>query len=319
MKVRNSLVFLVLMAYVAGCGLFGTKKDAKEKATAKDKKESSSAKSDTSMITVTVPGEEAQKRTAMAPIQSTPTDQNYVINELTFEVKKLAAEVKHLQNGLQEMQSKSQMWMNPLSMYDKEIVMDNGSSFFGKIIYQDEKIVKIETVIGYIVLQKPNIVRVITNVPEKPTDQYLPDEVAVDIKSSSPVPQIVPPTYTTQTGEPSKLTDSPSRIANCVLIGNVKENKDRTGNTIFTGEVKNIGSRRADFVKINFIFRKNWSGETDTKTAFVEGSYYTFEGSGITTNNSLLPGASGTFQLIIQKSFGAFIGYSYSIEWEQYK
>ncbi|MDD5766478.1 MAG: hypothetical protein PHW79_09580, partial [Candidatus Marinimicrobia bacterium] len=188
-----------------------------------------------------------------------------------------------------------------------------------KIIYQDEKIVKIETVIGYIVLQKPNIVRVITNVPEKPTDQYLPDEVAVDIKSSSPVPQIVPPTYTTQTGEPSKLTDSPSRIANCVLIGNVKENKDRTGNTIFTGEVKNIGSRRADFVKINFIFRKNWSGETDTKTAFVEGSYYTFEGSGITTNNSLLPGASGTFQLIIQKSFGAFIGYSYSIEWEQYK
>ena len=79
------------------------------------------------------------------------------------------------------------------------------------------------------------------------------------------------------------------------------------------------GSRRSDFVKINFIFRKNWSGDTETRTAFVEGSYYTFEGSGITTNNSLLPGASGTFELIIPKNFGTFIGYSYNIDWEQFK
>jgi len=319
MKAKFFFLFLVLLAFLNGCGLFGTKKDAKEKAAAQDKVESSSAVSDTSSRNGALLGRETQKRTAIAPTQLTPTDQNYVINELTFEVKKLAAEVKHLQNGLKEIQSKSQMWMNPLSMYDKEIVMDNGSSFFGKIIYQDDKIVKIETVIGYIVLEKPNIVRVITNVPEKPTDQYLPDEVAVDIKSSSPISQTVPPTYTSQMSEPSKLTDSPSRVANCVLIGNVKESKDRTGNTIFTGEVKNIGSRRADFVKINFVFRKNWSGETETRTAFIEGSYYTFEGSGITTNNSLLPGASGTFQLIVPKAFGAFIGYSYSIEWERYK
>ena len=102
-------------------------------------------------------------------------------------------------------------------------------------------------------------------------------------------------------------------------MGNIKERKDLSGNTILSGEIKNIGGRRADFVKINIVFRKNWSGDTETRTAFVEGSYVTFEGTGITSNNSLLPGATGTFEMIIPKDFGQFIGYTYNIDWEVYR
>lgn len=265
------------------------------------------------------PGSAPTQAVATAPTRASSTDQAYVVNELTFEVKKLSAELKHLQTQMQDLLANSQMWMNPLAMYDKEIITNNGTSIFGKVIYQDDNIVKVETLIGYLVLEKANIVRVITNVPEEPAQKYLPEELSSDLKTSATQAAIPQAPYVSKGTEPAQIPESAAKTANCVLVGNIKEQKDRSGNTIFAGEVKNIGARRADFVKVNFIFRKNWSGDTKTSTTFVEGSYYTFEGSGITTNNSLLPGASGKFELVIPKSFGTFIGYSYTIEWEQYQ
>ena len=106
--------------------------------------------------------------------------------------------------------------------------------------------------------------------------------------------------------------------ANCVLVGNISEKKDGQGNIIFDGEIKNIGGRRADFVKVDFVFRKNWSGETKTLTTFVKGSYNTFD-TGIVSDASLLPGAVGKFDLYVPQDFGAFIGYSYVIDWEEYQ
>ena len=67
-----------------------------------------------------------------------------------------------------------------------------------------------------------------------------------------------------------------------------------------------------------FVFRKNWSGETKTLTTFVKGSYNTFD-TGIVSDASLLPGAVGKFDLYVPQDFGAFIGYSYVIDWEQYQ
>ena len=98
----------------------------------------------------------------------------------------------------------------------------------------------------------------------------------------------------------------------------ITEKKDNQGNTIFTGEVKNIGGRRADFVKMDFVFRKNWSGETKTLTTFARGTYHTFD-SGITTDATLLPGSVGAFELYVPHAFGSFIGYSYVIDWEEYE
>ncbi len=318
MKAKHFYIFLFLVIALAGCSLFkGKTKDKAEPVSTPQKSESATTVTPKASVDKTSSSvSPAVREVPPAPQQATAADQNYVINELTFEVKKLAAELKHLQSAMQEMQAKNQMWANPLSIYDKEIILENGGSIYGKIIYQDEKIVKVETLIGYLIVEKPQIVRVVTNVTEKPAEQYVPAEIATDIKDSAPLPAS---TYVSKAAEPATITESVSRNANCVLVGNIKERKDRTGNTIFSGEVKNIGNRRADFVKVNFIFRKNWSGDTETRTTFVEGSYYTFEGSGITSNNSLLPGASGNFELVVPKNFGTFIGYSYNIDWEQYQ
>ncbi|RKY56936.1 MAG: hypothetical protein DRP89_00440 [Candidatus Neomarinimicrobiota bacterium] len=326
MKAKIIILVFLFIPFISRCNMPWTKSQDRDEASLLEENSSKSGAATESKTTDQSTLKQLQSnvmqkssKTASASMQTTSADKSYVINELTFEVKKLSAEVKHLRSELQDLQARSQMWMNPLAMYNKEIIMDNGSSIFGKIIYQDDKIIKVETLMGFLVLDKPKIVRVITNIPEKPAEQYVPEELAIDMQGKTSSTQPVQPNYISKTKTPSEITESSVKTANCVLVGNIKEKKDRSGNTIFSGEVKNIGNRRADFVKINFVFRKNWSGDTQTRTAFVEGSYFTFEDSGITTNNSLLPGASGTFELILQKSFGNFIGYSYTIDWEQYK
>ena len=55
-----------------------------------------------------------------------------------------------------------------------------------------------------------------------------------------------------------------------------------------------------------------------TLTTFVKGSYNTFD-TGIVSDASLLPGAVGQFDLFVPQGFGAFIGYSYVIDWEEYQ
>ena len=239
----------------------------------------------------------------------------YIMNELSFEIKKLSAEVKHLSSELENLKSLSKMWVNPLAIYSKEIIMKNGSTVFGKIVYQDESELKVETLVGYLIIKRGNVVRVIDNVITEDTQEYVPEQVR-DSYSPPPMPRLSEPKYTS--ADPLNRSAGRKYAANCVLVGNITEKKDNQGNTIFTGEVKNIGGRRADFVKMDFVFRKNWSGETKTLTTFARGTYHTFD-SGITTDATLLPGAVGAFELYVPHAFGSFIGYSYVIDWEEYE
>ena len=93
---------------------------------------------------------------------------------------------------------------------------------------------------------------------------------------------------------------------------------DFRGNRILSGEIKNIGEARADFVKINFIFRMNWQGKTKSLTAYVRGSKHTFTDPHIETDSSIEIDAIAGFELVIPPDFGEFIGYSYTVDWEQY-
>ena len=206
---------------------------------------------------------------------------DFILNELNFEIKKLSAEFKHLTQELDDLKALSKMWVNPLIIYSKEIILKNGSTVFGKIIYQEY-------------------------VPEQIRESYTPP----------PMPKLAQPKYTSSNN--SARNASAKFSANCVLVGNISEKKDGQGNIIFDGEIKNIGGRRADFVKVDFVFRKNWSGETKTLTTFVKGSYNTFD-TGIVSDASMLPGAIGKFDLYVPQDFGAFIGYSYVIDWEEYQ
>ena len=240
---------------------------------------------------------------------------DYVTTELSFELKKLAAEIKYLNSELEDLKALSKMWVNPLAIYSKEIILQNGSTIFGKIVYQDEETLKVETLVGYLIIERKNIVRVIDNVVTEETQEYVPEQIR-DSYSPPPMPKLAEPKYTS--ADPFSRSAGKRYSANCVLVGNISERKDNQGAIIFTGEVKNIGGRRADFVKVDFVFRKNWSGETKTLTTFIRGTYHTFD-SGITTDATLLPGALGAFELFVPNDFGSFIGYSYVIDWEEYE
>jgi len=237
---------------------------------------------------------------------------DYILNELSFEIKKMTAELKYLNEELENLKALSQMWVNPLAIYSKEIIMKNGSTVFGKIVYQDEESIKVETLVGYLIINRKGVVRIVDNVITEEQAEYVPEQVR-DSYTPPPMPKLAEPQYTS-----SERSASKKYSANCVLMGNISEKKDAQGNIVFNGEIKNIGGRRSDFVKVDFVFRKNWSGETKALTTFVRGGYHTFD-SGITTDATLLPGATGAFELYVPHDFGSFIGYSYVIDWEEYE
>ena len=172
-----------------------------------------------------------------------------------------------------------------------------------------------ETLVGYLIIERDQVIRIIDNVITDDTQEYIPEQIR-DSYTPPPMPKLAEPRYTSNNN--SARNNAKHFSANCVLVGNITEKKDSRGNIIFTGELKNIGGRRADFTKIDFVFRKNWSGETKTLTTFAKGSYNTFE-SGIVSDASLLPGAVGNFELYVPAEFGTFIGYSYVIDWEEYE
>ncbi len=239
-------------------------------------------------------------------------NKDYILNELSFEIKKMTAEVKYLNEELEDLKALSKMWINPLAIYSKEIIMKNGSTVFGKIVYQDEEQLKVESLVGYLIINRSDVVRIVDNVVTEEQAEYVPEQVR-DSYTPPPMPKLAQPQYTS-----AERSNDKKYSANCVLLGNITEKKDAQGNIVFNGEIKNIGGRRSDFVKVDFVFRKNWSGETKTLTTFVRGGYHTFD-SGITTDATLLPGATGAFELYVPNDFGSFIGYSYVIDWEEYE
>ena len=228
-----------------------------------------------------------------------------IVEDLRRDIKNLQAEVDYQHESLSKLEVQTQVWTNPFAIYNKEIVLNNGSSIFGKIVYQDQDVMKVETMIGQLIIDRNTIIRVVNQISAYGNLDQEPS----DLNSSN------------DGAEPSGVNLIQKRItslsAHLVLVGDITEEKDGSGNTVLSGEVKNVGNKRADFSKIIFTFRTNWQGNTKTLTAFIDGITNTFD-TGISSDNSILPHAVGNFELIIPKSFGSFIGYSYEIDWSQY-
>ena len=224
------------------------------------------------------------------------------------DITRLRSELEMVTAELYELKAKSQIWENPFSIYNKEIILTNGSTVYGKITYQDQDILYVETLIGGLTLQRANIKRVIENITQLPDSTETNEERTrrndiLEIKKDE-VGTIFEPS--------TKL------LANAILVGDISEEVDLRGNRILSGDVKNIGEARADFVKVNFVFRMNWQGKTKALTAFVRGAKHVFPDSNIESDSSIEMGAVAGFELVIPPDFGTFIGYSYSIDWEQY-
>jgi len=242
-------------------------------------------------------------------------EKDLVINELTFEVKKLRAELNNSVSEIKELKKVTADLSDPFKSFNKEILLNNGSTIQGKILYQDDQMLKVATIIGTLTVDRNTIIRVVEKSNLVPTtlEEAVANSKYVDPSIGETGDGFIG-TLGVQSAKSSPITNS----ANLVLVGNIDEIKDNSGNTILSGDLKNIGMQRADFAKVNFVVKKNWNGDTKTMTSFVQGTYHTFE-SGITANSSVLPGASASFELIIPATFGPFIGYSYDIEWDEYQ
>ena len=228
-----------------------------------------------------------------------------IIEDLRMDIKKLRAELDYQHKNLSKLEAQTKVFANPFAIYNKEIVLNNGSSIFGKIVYQDQDVMKIETLIGQLIIDRNTIVRVVNQVSAYGNF----DEESLNNQSGG-------------SPDASGVNLIQKRVKNLsahlVLVGDITEEKDGSGNTVLSGEIKNVGNKRADFSKIIFTFRTNWQGDSKTLTAFINGITNTFE-TGISSDNSILPHAVGNFEMVIPKSFGSFIGYSYDIDWSQYE
>ena len=66
-----------------------------------------------------------------------------IIEDLRMDIKKLQAEMDYQNENLSKLEAQTQIWANPFAIYNKEIVLNNGSSIFGIIVYQDNDIMKV--------------------------------------------------------------------------------------------------------------------------------------------------------------------------------
>lgn len=229
--------------------------------------------------------------------------------QLNYQIKKLYSEINYLKEQITSLDVKSSLYADPFDIYNKEIMLNNGSSIFCKILSQTDDQIFVETLIGNLTIQRESVVRIVENITV--LNENNNDVSIIEISAEE---------------EEEILSDSElikkrqlQSSATVILLGDIKESKDKSGNTIFEGELKNIGSERADLVRIDFILRKNFQGDIETLTSYVSGSSHVFKNSGIISNSSINPGAIAYFKLIVPNEIGNFIGYSYQIEWDFYE
>ena len=237
------------------------------------------------------------------------TDNIYqdVIQNMQDEITKLKSELDRNTEELYKLKAQSQIWNNPFSIYNKEIILTNGSTVYGKIKYQDQDVLHVETLIGDLTIQRNTIKRIIENITQAPD--------STDVVNSLRKNQILEIKKDEQN---TIFKPTTKLLANAIMLGDITEDVDFRGNRTLRGDIKNIGEARADFVKVNFVFRMNWQGSTKSLTAFVQGSNHVFPDSQIESDSSIEIDAVAGFELVIPPDFGQFIGYSYTIDWEQY-
>ncbi len=87
----------------------------------------------------------------------------------------------------------------------------------------------------------------------------------------------------------------------------------------FLGRVRNIGKKRADFVKVTFFL---WASTTDplgVGGAMVDGATTKFT-TGVISDASLEPGQMGTYRVVVEKQKSTRISYrTNEVTWRDYK
>ena len=225
-----------------------------------------------------------------------------LLSSYDSEIEKMQSQIKLLTNEIAQIKAYKEIWSEPLSIYNKKIIMINGSTIFGNITFQDETSLKVETLIGTIIIPKSDIIRIVDNYSSMKENVIS----EVDILKNNV--------------EQNTSNNNYPNSAKIILMGDFIEEKDENYNTILSGQVKNIGKKRADFIKINFTIYKDKQTQNSSVdfTVFINGETREFENN-IISNSSLSANSIGAFSVIIPSDFGPFTSYTYTIDWEQYE
>ena len=237
------------------------------------------------------------------PDISSPNSLNSDLNNNTSVSGDLNARVAYLEELLNSYQVQSMALDSPITFFNKKILLTNGSMLYGNIVFQDENLIQLETLIGTLAIEKNTVMRVVDQ-----TVSVLNDEdKMIEINTQSEIQEDVE-------------YGSNQNSAEVILLGDFKEEKDSNQNTILSGQVKNMGSKRADFAKITFTIYRNKSYESVPVeyTAFINGSSVSFDNDAISTS-SLFSDEVGDFSILIPSDFGPFVSYTYRIDWEEYE
>ncbi len=92
--------------------------------------------------------------------------------------------------------------------------------------------------------------------------------------------------------------------ANCIIFGNIFTKEDRSGNILFTGNIKNYGDAKAYFVKITLTVEYISDRPDETVSSYVESIH--LEG-----------GQCSTFQCTADGPYSDYFDCSYKITWDE--
>ena len=228
---------------------------------------------------------------------------NIMAAENVQEIALLKSKINFLEEELKKKGDATSIFSNPYALFNQQIVMDNGTIYYGSVIFQDQNYVTIETLVGKLNIERSRIKRVLSHHLE---NQNIPNFPEIDFEANT----------TVEDGD--ILYKSP---ANVILANNINTTIDDNGNTVLSGQLKNIGGKRADFVKINMTLYRDWSQTLEPKifTVFATGTTHYFDSDTTkVSNSSIEPKALADFSLTIPKTFGNVMSWKYNIDFESY-
>lgn len=87
----------------------------------------------------------------------------------------------------------------------------------------------------------------------------------------------------------------------------------------FTGVVRNVGKKKADFVKISFFLWDATANPVGVGSAFVHGVTTVFS-TGVISDSSIGPGETATYHVIVEKEPGKKVAYrTNEVKWREYR
>ncbi len=149
-------------------------------------------------------------------------EKDLVINELTFEVKKLRAELNNSVSEIKELKKVTADLSDPFKSFNKEILLNNGSTIQGKILYQDDQMLKVATIIGTLTVDRNTIIRVVEKSNLVPTTL---EEAVANSKYVDPSLGETGDGFIGILGVQSAKSSPITNSANLVLVGNIDEVK----------------------------------------------------------------------------------------------